>query len=508
MCRTRPSSPTPRPSSMRARSSDPRRSSSSLRRAAERAGLRSARASSPRTSRRPRRRGPRARVRRSTRAVTMEQHIRALWPSLTRPADASDPRSSLIPLPHPVRRARRTFSRGLLLGLVLHDARPRRERSHRSREGHARQLRASRHNRRPRPERQSLLLPRPQPAAVSRRDGGALRAATDTNGALRYLDALEREHDFWMDGASTARAGARRGGAWCGCRTARSSIAIGTMCRSRVRNRIARTTRSRRRCPKRSARRSTEICARVPRVGGISRPAGCATCTDLRTLEVIDLAPVDLNSLLYNSERTIAALRRHCAGRATRRVADRYDSLATARRAGAARRCVRLCERIFLRRALAHRGARARSAVARRRGAARTFGLATEEQGRAVRRAARARLSQARAASSRRDSSRDSSGTRRTAGRRSSGSRSRACAATDARRLADTARARWLALNRRVYRATGKMTEKYDVVDSTRARGRRRISDAGWIRLDERRRSRSLHATPGTGGPCARRASS
>ncbi|HEV7705964.1 MAG TPA: trehalase family glycosidase, partial [Gemmatimonadaceae bacterium] len=37
--------------------------------------------------------------------------------------------------------------------------------------------------------------------------------------------------------------------------------------------------------------------------------------------------------------------------------------------------------------------------------------------------------------------------------------------------LADTARARWLALNRRVFRATGKMTEKYDVVDSTRAAG-------------------------------------
>ena len=37
--------------------------------------------------------------------------------------------------------------------------------------------------------------------------------------------------------------------------------------------------------------------------------------------------------------------------------------------------------------------------------------------------------------------------------------------------VADTARARWLALDRRVYRATGKMTEKYDVVDSTRAGG-------------------------------------
>src|SRR5438132_1198532 len=37
--------------------------------------------------------------------------------------------------------------------------------------------------------------------------------------------------------------------------------------------------------------------------------------------------------------------------------------------------------------------------------------------------------------------------------------------------VADTARARWLALNRRVYRATGKMTEKYDVMDPTRPAG-------------------------------------
>jgi alpha,alpha-trehalase len=37
--------------------------------------------------------------------------------------------------------------------------------------------------------------------------------------------------------------------------------------------------------------------------------------------------------------------------------------------------------------------------------------------------------------------------------------------------LANTARARWLALNRRIYRATGKMTEKYDVVDLTRRAG-------------------------------------
>src|SRR5882672_2298054 len=38
---------------------------------------------------------------RSDTSQTMEQHIRALWPVLTRPPDTADPRSSLIPLPNP-----------------------------------------------------------------------------------------------------------------------------------------------------------------------------------------------------------------------------------------------------------------------------------------------------------------------------------------------------------------------------------------------------------------------
>ena len=37
--------------------------------------------------------------------------------------------------------------------------------------------------------------------------------------------------------------------------------------------------------------------------------------------------------------------------------------------------------------------------------------------------------------------------------------------------LADTVRARWLALDRRTYRATGRMMEKYDVVDLSRPAG-------------------------------------
>ncbi|HEX2207021.1 MAG TPA: trehalase family glycosidase, partial [Longimicrobium sp.] len=37
--------------------------------------------------------------------------------------------------------------------------------------------------------------------------------------------------------------------------------------------------------------------------------------------------------------------------------------------------------------------------------------------------------------------------------------------------LADTARSRWLSLNRRTFRATGRMMEKYDVEDPTREAG-------------------------------------
>ena len=37
--------------------------------------------------------------------------------------------------------------------------------------------------------------------------------------------------------------------------------------------------------------------------------------------------------------------------------------------------------------------------------------------------------------------------------------------------VADLARGRWLTLNRRVYRQTGRMTEKYDVMDVQRKAG-------------------------------------
>ena len=74
-----------------------------------------------------------------------------------------------------VRRAGRPLPRGLLLGFLLHDARSGRERSHRSHEEHAGQLRASDQDGWPHPQRQSHLLPHAQPAPVLRGDGGTVR---------------------------------------------------------------------------------------------------------------------------------------------------------------------------------------------------------------------------------------------------------------------------------------------------------------------------------------------
>src|SRR5688572_33512746 len=84
----------------------------------------------------------------------------------------------LAPAPAPpLRRARRPFPRGLLLGLVLHDARARRERAARARRRHGPELRLADRPLRARPERKPDLLPQPFAAAVLRLDGAAPRGA-------------------------------------------------------------------------------------------------------------------------------------------------------------------------------------------------------------------------------------------------------------------------------------------------------------------------------------------
>src|SRR5256885_9407978 len=138
---------------------------------------------------------------RSDTSQTMEQHIRALWPVLTRPPDTADARSSLIPLPHayvvPGGRFREVYywdSYFTMLGLVA--------------SGRAELVRSMLDNfaylvgtigHIPNGNR-TYYLSRSQPPFFAAMVG-LYASATDTTQALRYLDALEVEHAFWMDGA-------------------------------------------------------------------------------------------------------------------------------------------------------------------------------------------------------------------------------------------------------------------------------------------------------------------
>ena len=423
---------------------------------------------------------------------TMEEHIRALWPVLTRPADRGDPRSSLIPLPNPYvvpgGRFREVYywdSYFTMLGLIESG---RTDLVKDMLDNFAYLVTTVGHI--PNGNR-TYYLGRSQPPYFAAMVG-LYATATDTTRALRYLDALEARARVLDGRRGAARAGhgvaTRRAAA--GRRAAQSLLGRSPGAAPGV---VSRGLRARADAAGERARSALpQLSARPRRAGGISRAAGCAIRSDLRTLETTDLVPVDLNSLLYNAERTIAALRRfaQAAGRLGRRGALR---LARGARDAALLAAAydsadgffydvrwRTGERVRDRPTLAAAALlllRARDAGAGTRGRAR----------------ARARLPQAGRLRHDAHRSRGSSGTRRTAGRRSSGSRSRACAATDATTSPNTRATRWLALNRRTYRATGKMTEKYDVVDLSRraaaASIRRRMDSAG------RTASRSRSAT-------------
>jgi alpha,alpha-trehalase len=297
---------------------------------------------------------------------------------------------------------------------------------------------------------------------------GLYASTTDSAHALRYLDALEKEHTFWMDGADKLAPGTawRRvvrlpNGAilnryWDDIpeprpESFREDYAVGQTVPESRREAMYRNLRA-------GAESGWDFSSRWMR-----------DPKDLRTLEVIDLAPIDLNSLLYYAEREIAAQRR-CRGRAgDPAVADRYDALATARRAALMAASYdsvdgwfydvrwRTAERVRDRPTLA-------AAVPL------YFGLASPEQGRAV----SARLARDFLAPGGFVTTLVPSGQQWDAPNgwpplewlAIEGARR-----YDGAAVADSARARWLALNRRVFRATGKMTEKYDVMDSTRAAG-------------------------------------
>src|SRR2546425_3671863 len=394
---------------------------------------------------------------------TMEQHIRALWPVLTRPPDTADARSSLLPLPSayvvPGGRFREVYywdSYFTMLGLIESG---RTDLVRNMLDNFAYLVQTVGHI--PNGNR-TYYLSRSQPPFFAAMVGLYARA-TDTTQALRYLDALEAEYAFWMNGAERLAPGSgqayrrvvrlREGGPllnryWDDLPEPRPEA-------YRPDYELAQTLPEARRESfyrnvKATAESGLDFSSRWMR-----------DPKDLRTLETTDLIPVDLNSLLFHAERMIAALRafRGRAGDAevakqfTRAAEDRRQALLVAAYDPASGFFYdvrwRSGERVTDRPTLA-----AASPL--------YFGLATPEQGRAV----AARLEREFLKAGGFVTTLIASGQQWDAP--NGWPPLEWLAIEGARRygradLANTARDRWLALHPRTYRATGKMTEKYDV---------------------------------------------
>jgi alpha,alpha-trehalase len=399
---------------------------------------------------------------------SMEQHIRALWPVLTRTADRVDPNSSLIPLPNPYvvpgGRFREVYywdSYFTMLGLV-ESGRLDLVKSMLDNFSHL--IRTVGHI--PNGNR-TYYLSRSQPPYFAAMVG-LYAAATDTARSLVYLDALEREHAFWMDGAS--RVG--RGEAYRRVVRLRDGSVLNRYWDDRADPRPE------------SFKPDYELGMTLPvgrRVQFYRHTRAAAESgwdfssrwmrnpSDLRTLETTDLVPVDLNSLLYNLERTIAALRRFRGASGDETASARFAGLADARRRALLAASYDVATGFFYD-VRWRTGERVTDRPTLAAAAPLYFGLATPDQARAV--AERLERDFLKAGGFVTTTFRTGQqwdapngwpplqwlsiqGVRR-------------YGFTD---LANTARDRWLALNQRTYRSTGKMTEKYDVLDPNRPAG-------------------------------------
>jgi alpha,alpha-trehalase len=402
----------------------------------------------------------------------MEAHIRALWPLLTRPADRPDPRSSLIPLPNayvvPGGRFREVYywdSYFTMLGLAESG---RADLIRSILDNFAYEVRTLGHV--PNGNR-TYYRGRSQPPFFAAMVGLYARTA-DTAQALRYLPALEAEHAFWMDGAGRVRPG----------EAYRRLVRLPD---GRLLNRYYDDLPG----PRPESFREDYLLGET--VPAAERPsfylntrAGAESGwdfssrwmrdpKDLRTLETTELAPVDLNSILYDAERTVAALRRyqgrHGGGAADAGVAADYERVADTRRRALVGAAYDPATGFFYD-VRWRTGARVTTRPTLAAASVLYFGLASPAQGRAT----ADRLG--------RDFLRSGGfvTTLVPSGQQWDAPNGWAplqwLAMEGVRRygrpgLADTARARWLALNRRTYAATGKMTEKYDVVDAARRAG-------------------------------------
>lgn len=396
---------------------------------------------------------------------TMEEHIRALWPVLTRPADTPEAYSSLIALPNayvvPGGRFREIYywdSYFTALGLVA--------------SGRTKMLRNMLDNfaylirtlhRVPNGNR-TYFLSRSQPpyfAAMIELYG----AATDTSEALRYLDALEAEHAFWLDGADAIAPGE----AYRRVVRLNDGSLLNRYWDDRPEPRpesyredyeLARTlAEDRRQAFYRNTRAAAES-------GWDFSSRWMRNPADLRTLETTELVPVDLNSILHHVERTIAALRASRGHPGDREVAERFERAADDRRRALLAASYDP-ESGFFYDVRWRTGERVTDRPTLAAAAPLFFGLATPEQGRAVAdRLERDFLSAGGFVT-----------TRIASGQQWDAPNGWAplqwltvqglCRYGRAD-LAATARERWLARIRRAFESTGKMAEKYDVIDVNR----------------------------------------
>ncbi len=357
-------------------------------------------------------------------APSMEDHIRALWPLLTRSPDTADAQSSLIPLPHPYivpgGRFREVYywdSYFTMLGLIQSG---RTDLVRDMLDNFSYLIATVGHI--PNGNR-TYYLSRSQPPYFAAMVG-RYAAATDTTQALRYLDALETEYSFWMNGGDR--------------------VAPGEAYRRVVRL------------------RDGSVLNRYWDDRPEPRPESF-------TLETTELAPVDLNCLLYTAERTIAALHAFRRQPGDAAVAQRFVRAAENR------------QRVLLAAAYDsatgffydvrwRTGERVTDRPTLAAAAPLYFGLASPEQGRMV----AARLEREFLKPGGFVTTLVHSGQQWDAPNgwpplewlAIEGVRRYGGAA-----LARAARDRWLALNRRTYRATGRMMEKYDVTDLNRRAG-------------------------------------
>lgn len=398
----------------------------------------------------------------------MEAHIRTLWPALTRPPDDPSRLSSLIPLPHryvvPGGRFREVYywdSYFTMLGLVASDRIDLVRDMLRNFGWLVRTLGFVPNGNR------SYYRSRSQPPFLAAMVGLYAQAA-DTGAALEFLPALLDEHAFWMEGAG--------------------SVAPGTAQRRVVRLPdgavLNRYWDDRAEPRPESYREDVRLAERLPpeRRPALYREIRATAESgwdfssrwlrdpaDLTTLETTSRAPVDLNSLLFHAEQTLAALLRvRGAPGDSARAAD-LSRAAALRRAALLRSAWDPADGFFYDVRWSD-GTRVRDRPTLAGVVPVFFGLADPGQARRV------------AETLERDFLRSGGlvTTEIRSGQQWDAPNGwaplqwmgiRALCAAGRATLAAEARSRWLALNRRTWRSTGRMMEKYDVEDPDRPAG-------------------------------------